>query len=198
MFFNSKLMIACLAVSALTAFGIGCGDDDSDGSGSKAFSTSVDGSAELGSLSSEDAKQLCEDRESFDTANTPSDFKEKACQVEAVITASIAYDMNNNDLDAAKTACVEARDECLADEDKNDPKDNPDACTDPAQAPQSCTVTVDEYIACKETEAAKMINLLNNADSCDNITQASFEALSGVFETPTECVAYQENCTPAQ
>jgi|GEM_PF-5456510 len=187
MFFKSKVFVACLAISALTAFGIGCGDDDDNGGSGGQF-TSVDGSAELGSLSAEDAKTLCQDTESYYESKTPANIDEKQCDFSGLIGASIAFSMSG-DLEAAKVSCAEARTECLESEDE--PTDETtDSCTNPEFA-ETCTVTVDDYVACQKANATASIEMFNSIPACDDLTEGDLTMES---TAPAECETFNELC----
>lgn len=185
---KSKFFVACFAIATLTAFGIGCGDDDDNGGSGGQF-TSVDGSAELGSLSSDDAKTLCEDTQSYLESKTPSNLAEKQCDLSGVIGASITFSMSE-DLEAAKASCVSARTNCLESEDE--PTDEPtDSCTNP-EFTETCTVTVDEFIACQKANVAVSTEMFNSLPSCEDLTEEDLTMESST--SPAECETFYELC----
>lgn len=186
---KSKFFVACFAIATLTAFGIGCGDDDDNGGSGGQF-TSVDGSAELGSLSSDDAKTLCDDTQSYLESKTPSDLDEKLCAYTGVIMASITFSTSES-LEVAQSACVTARTECL-ESDEEEPTEEPtDACESP-EFTETCTVTVDEYVACQKANVALSTEMFNSLPSCEELTEEDLQ--SEGQGSPAECETFYELC----
>lgn len=192
MFFKSKVFVACLGIAAMTAFGVGCGDDGDDGNGGGGEYTSIDGSAELGSLSAEDEAQLCEDGAAYSEANAPSVDKQKGCNLGGNVTATITF-ASDSDLDAAKAACESAVTTCMDADDQ--PVDETDPCESPTEYPETCTATVDEFVACQEATVAANKELYNNVKDCADLTEDDLKAEEDSGEEPSgPCVTYQDKC----
>lgn len=194
MFSKSKVFIACLAITSLTAFGIGCGDDDNgSGNGNGGAFTSVEGSAEVGSLSEEDSKQLCEDQQAYLDSTAPANAEEKGCNLMGFTMAQFAY-ASNEDVDAAKITCKNVRDECLNPEEEETPTETADPCANPTYA-ETCTVTVDEFAACQKAHAQATLETLNSIPSCDDLSEEDFAQDEDAEDTPLEeCVKFNAEC----
>lgn len=182
MFIKSKILVAGLGIVAMTAFGIGCGDDDGEGEGGGAY-TSVDGSAEIGSLSDEQTTQICEDSRSYIPANPPS--KDQACTFVGVFSA--AFSAPDDDA-AAQEACRTARDECL---NEGPDTDDDDDCAD-FELPETCSATVDQYAACQKATIANQNDAVRNLPSCDELTLEDLEPTES--QTLAACETYNAAC----
>ena len=190
MFFKSKVLVACLAISAVTAFGIGCGDDGDDDGGK--FTTSIDESKEMGTLSVAEEKQLCEDGVAYTKANTPADAVQKSCALFGIGIAGFGYEQDK-DLDAAKATCQEAVSSCL-DDAKKENKDI-DLCANPIAYAETCVATVGEFAACEEAKLAARIKGSEKVTGCDALTADDFKAGEAV-PPPAACVTFNTKCPP--
>lgn len=196
MFLRSKFLFACLSIIAIAFFGVGCGDDDDDngGGGTQNNSTSVEGSAELGSLSQAQMTAVCGDVAAH-AASTIPNMEEELCTILGIAFTPTSEPTTDEE---AQQACSTGRDQCLADEtddvddDPND--DDGDDCLEDAAS--TCTATVDEFMACQRARNEQFKGYFDEIPACSELTLTYLEGDNSVdFTTlPTECDAVQAAC----
>jgi hypothetical protein len=174
-------------MASVAVFGVGCGDDGGSGGnngGGGGFSTSVDGSAELGGLSEGDETTLCDDGAQYAASQIS---EESACTFAGTFSAGFS---NPSTDEEAQQACIAARDSCLED----DGSDDEDTCD---AFPAECTATVSEYTACQEARLVQTKTAFDSLAACEELTLEDLESDEdgpNLSENPPECEPVEEKC----
>lgn len=155
----------------------GASGGSSGGSSGGAAVTSLSGSKTLGSLSSADAKQLCDDLNSYFSKTIT---KDTACKWRALISAASSSSPSET---ALKSFCSSKLTSCdgLAKQ----------ACGD---LPSGCGVTVEQYSACIVDEAADFNKQVVTFPTCDSLTMANMGKASDAqsADLPASCTKLME------
>lgn len=163
-----RFVVAFVAVVVMGA-GMGCG---SGGGGNGDVHTSVDSNKPLGSLSSSEIQQLCEDLQA--TATDP------LCDLTGIEVAALLASYNTTATDAdLRAACADAAASCKQ-------QGATGNCTSGSGVSSSCTATVGEYLSCVN-------DTLNLIPACNTITRNSLDALMNAAQ-PASCTRAQEKC----
>jgi hypothetical protein len=181
---------AVCAVLGAVALVVGCGGSSGSGSGGgSTFSSSIPGSAMIGSLSASDQQKLCGELESYESSSGFKAAELKAsCGLAGILAATFAPDQTDAGLQAA---CKMAYDECTT---------TVNAPPDASQCNLSsgtCTATVSELTACVNADLAAASSI--SVPSCASLTAATLKDAtsgSGSSQTmqPAACMAVETKC----
>lgn len=129
------------------------------------FTTSVDSSKPIGTLTMAEREQLCADANSFSSGSPTT---AELCDQSGYNGASIMAQANAEATDAElQTACAEARDNCLT-----DPPTVTSTCNAEQAPPATCTVTVGEAVACLNDVIAATEAAFAAYPDCAEMTRA--------------------------
>ena len=178
---------AVCAVLGAVALVVGCGGSDGGGGGgASTFSSSVPGSAMIGSLSASDQQKLCGELESFESSSGFKSAEVKvSCGLAGILAATFAPDQTDAGIQAA---CKMAYDECA-----NAP---PDASQ--CDLSTTCTATVSELTACLNADVATFNSI--SVPSCASLTAATLKdatSASGAAAQPAQpaaCMTVETKC----
>ncbi|AKU96504.1 hypothetical protein AKJ09_03168 [Labilithrix luteola] len=193
MFRSSAAFVPVLA--SLLAIAGGCSSGSEGGSGAGAVS-SVDSSKRVDSLSDAEAKQYCEDGQSYTTSQMKAlDTKRIGCGFTAQFTAGIGA---QSDADA-QAKCRTQFDECM-----NKPDDAGDAGTGDAETDdscasfknqtQGCSATVGEMNQCVADQIAALKALAGKDFCADAKVRTQSDQPGSPVATPASCTALASKC----
>jgi len=180
------------ALLALVACGASKGGGGGSGSGS-GFTTSVNGSASLGSLTSSQQMQLCSDTLSFvGNSVEPAECKEAGFEAAAEL-ASVDASETDSEL---QSACMSAYNDCLG----GIGIDGGVSCSFSNLTPGNCTATVAQFSNCLTDLANAEQQVANGLPSCSEITRAGLvsSADAGAVLTSASCSALEQMCPGAE
>ena len=184
-----NLLAVLVVVSA-----IGCG-----GGGGSSFSTSVQGSKPLGTLSTTEAATLCKDTSSYLMAQTSAlNSKENQCRATGLAFAALSS-MGSSQTDAMiQQACQAGYALCEsapADDGGIDTTTTTVDCTNAMAPPATCTATVSQYSACLSEQIAVAQGLFT---PCNQLTAAKLATLTSDGGTSASagpaCAAFDAAC----
>jgi hypothetical protein len=180
-----RRVTVCVVLGAVALL-VGCGGSSDGGS---SFSSSVPGSAMLGSLSAGDQQKLCGELESYVSGSTFKSGEIKAsCGLAGILAATLATDQSDAGIQAA---CKMAYDQCATGINN--------ATADAAQCDLSgstCTATVSELTACLNADVAAFDSI--SVPSCASLTAANLKnsgpASAPAQTEPAACAAIEMKC----
>jgi hypothetical protein len=182
--------ITVCVVWGAVALVVGCGGSNSSDGGSS-FSSSVPGSATIGSLSDSDKQKLCNDLAAYVSSSTFKSGEVKAsCSFAGVVGAALATDQTDAGVQAA---CKKSYDDCAA-QITSAPVDA-SMCMPPGA---TCTATVSELTACLNADVAAFNSI--DVPSCASLTVASLNNMTtdpGSTSQPMQpaaCATFQMKC----
>jgi hypothetical protein len=183
---------AVCAVLAAVALLVGCGgSNSSDGGSGSSFSSSLPGSAMIGSLSAGDQQKLCSELESYESSSAVKSAELKAsCGLAGLLAATFAPDQTDAGIQAA---CKMAYDGCTT-----SLASAPPAATQCNLSSGTCTATVSELTACLNADIAASASI--SLPSCASLTAATLKDIasgSGSASQPAQpaaCTTVQMKC----
>lgn len=186
---HSLVSFGFVAALASSLFVVACGGDESNGGADPDDVTSVDSDKKVSDLSDSEAKEYCEDGQSFAEGEYAKfDMKKITCGLIAQAFAGSGAETDEE----AKAACRDALESCLQQPDEPTPPSEDD-CSSFATDAKECSATVGEVNKCY-TDQINQLKALEGKDFCAEAKATSSETPDIGFEQPASCKAIATKC----
>jgi hypothetical protein len=180
---------------------VGCsggGSGGGGGGGSTVFTSSVNGSQSIGSLTPSQQTQLCNDITTFAVrALEPS-----VCKLSGLAAAEFAVAVNTAATNAdLQTACTSAQNTCEAEAGAPSQNTGTTTCDFSGVNATNCTATVADFSACLTDVTSAVNQEFASLPSCSTVTTQNVASLSsfdaGTPANPTSCNTLDAKCPGA-
>lgn len=175
-------------VALMCSVAVGCGEDaqkkDGTGQGTSnssngVFSSSTESSTPLSDVTAEEAQTFCEESEAYlDSQVDPEDLRYWSCTISGVFSASFQDFPSTPEFQAA---CVQARDECLREE-------QDESTCDFEEVSPECTATIGDAEACATASVDQLSQRVGTIE-CEDVTLENAESVieDASGEPPESC-----------